>query len=195
MKTKSTLKAIAFCLIAYSAALLSSCSTSSQLSSQSTHYHLNLVKATPQTLPADKSNNENTSSNITPVSDKGALAFQTDNQVKDLNAFLKTDMKFLRKQTKKSNPEIYNQLKTINLPKTLRQLASNNSNVSGNTILSATNTTDGGGHGYFGLWLTFLIIALIFFLLAFILPILYIFGVISFIAAVIFFILWIVNLA
>jgi hypothetical protein len=187
MKTQRTSKAIAFSLFIAVAALLTSCSTSNQLSSQNPRYHLTLVKADNHPLPADKKENE-PADDIAPLPSHGSLvSYQSDDQLKDLQNLLKADVKTLTKQVKKSDPQMYHQLKSIKISKTA---------LSPRHMSSVTHTNDmGRPGGYFALFIIFLLLAILFYILTLGAAIFFIFAVLSNIAAVIFFILWIIALA
>jgi hypothetical protein len=192
MKTKLAISTLALCIFISTIAILSSCSVSNQLSSQNPRYHLNLVKANIHPLPSDKK--ENTASGITPMPQHGSLvSYQSNEQFNELNSLLKMDMKILTKEVKKSSPGIYQQLKTININKTLHHIIKNNSEISRNNKSSVNNTNSMGGHGYFGLFILFLLLALLFWILSIGAGLFGILALISSIAAVIFFILWIVS--
>jgi hypothetical protein len=197
MKTNLTITTITFSIFIAIATMLSSCSTSTQLSSQSPHYHLNLVKANPHSMPPDKKENDNATSDIAPLSHHSSMvSYQSDEQLNEITGLLKTNMNLVKKEAKKFSPGIYQEIKNINLNKTLQRLAKSNS-IKSNNNRSSVNHTDSMGYPgrYFGLFILFLLLSVLFWILAIGSPIFWIFGAISFIAAVVFFILWIVALA
>jgi hypothetical protein len=195
MKTKFTINTFALCIFISTVAILSSCSVSNQLSSQNPRYHLDLVKTNIHPLPTDKKENENTASDIAPMPQHGSLvSYRSDELLNGLNSLLKTDMKLLTKEAKKSSPGIYQQINTISLNKTLHQVIKNNSGISSNKKSSVNNTNSmGHSSGYFGLFILFLLLALLFWILSIGAGLFGILAFISSIAAVIFFILWIVS--
>lgn len=193
MKTKFTLvKAITFGIIISSALLLASCSTSNQLSSQNPHYHLTLVKADTPPLPANKKVNEPTASIIEPLSTHPSFASaNSDETTRELSSLLNTDLKIYKNQAKKSDPKLFHQLKSINANTIFHQLINHSSKYSDNT---ATHTNSSGNSGsYLILWIVFLLLAILFYILSIGASIFFIFGLLCDLAAVIFFILWIVS--
>jgi len=194
MKTKNTLKAISFGFIISSVLLLASCSTSNQLT-QNPHYRLDLVKANTHPLPIEKKENEATS-DIAPMLSHGSLvSYQSDDNIKALNNLLKADVKAYKNQVKKSDPVVYKQIKSVNINKAVNTAVKYLTNKSYRNKQSVTKTNNGGGSSrYLTLFIVFLLLALLFYVLAFGAGIFWVFGFISSIAAVIFFILWIVSL-
>ncbi len=124
VQTKTTLSIIALCMIISASMMLSSCSTTNSLTSQNPHYHLNLVKA-DNTAKVDKPKDKVGSvSAIAPVSQHGSLvSYQSGEQLKALTDLLKSDVKQIEKQEKKTNPVIYKNLKKININKVVNQCA------------------------------------------------------------------------
>lgn len=186
---------VLFCIgIAF---LLSSCSTSNQLVSTNPHYHLALVKANPPAQPITQQKTDNTIAAMPSKSNSGSLiSCQPDKQVDELTQLLKGEAKLIKNETKKSAPVLYKEVKSININKAVRQIDKSRSpSLLANTSSVTRTNSDGNGGRDFLLFILFLVLALLFYILAFGAPIFWVFGFICTVAAAIFFVLWIVSLA
>ncbi len=201
VQTKTTLSIIALCMIISASMMLSSCSTTNSLTSQNPHYHLNLVKA-DNTAKVDKPKDKVGSvSAIAPVSQHGSLvSYQSGEQLKALTDLLKSDVKQIEKQEKKTNPVIYKNLKKININKVVNQMAIPRTKTSATKTLSVNNVNDQqydlmrNPKGLFVIWISLLGAAILLLLLAISTSIFLLFGFIVAVAWLIFFTLWIFSI-
>ena len=201
VQTKTTIKIIALCMLVSASMMLSSCSTSNMLS-QSPHYRLDLVKANKALVPVNTKSNDRSASTYSPISAHGSLASShSDDQLKQLTALLRTNMKQIQKQTKKSNPELYKSLKNINVNKVIKQIATPRTNattakgVSFNRVNDQTYDLMKDPKGLFVIWILLLGAAIGLLLLASAASVFYLLGGVVAVAFLIFLFLWILSAA
>jgi hypothetical protein len=196
VQTKTTIQILTICLVVSASIILSSCSTYNMLSSQNPRYHLNLVKA-GRTVPSDNAKDNVPTADITPITHHGSMvSYSSDEELNNLTALLKSDVKQIEKQVKKSNPQVYKSIKNINITKAINQMAIPRSNYSKNKFQSMNSVNDQGydlmrdTKGLFLIWISVLGAAIVLLLLASVSNIFLLFGFVVAAAFIIFFALW-----
>jgi hypothetical protein len=173
----------------------------SSLTSQDPHYHLNLVKAGNTAKAAGAKDNMNTASAITPITQHGSMvSYQSSEQLNALANLLKSNMKQVEKQEKKTNPAVYKNLKKINISKVVKQMAIPRTKTSATTSLSVNAVNDQqydlmrDPKGLFVIWIILLGAAIVLLLLAAAASIFLLFGFVVAVAWLIFLTLWIFSI-
>jgi hypothetical protein len=200
VQTKSTLGIIALCMIISASMMLSSCSTMNALSSQNPHYRLSLVKAGTSAKVDKVKDNARSASAIAPISHGSLVFYQSDEQLKALTDLLKSDVKQIEKQEKKTNPTGYKNLKKINISKLVNQMAIPGAKTSTAKLSSVSAVNDQqydlmrDPKGLFVIWIILLGAAALLLVLSISTSIFLLFGFIVAVAWLIFFTLWLFSI-
>lgn len=200
MQTKSTLGIIAMCLIASASMILSSCSTTSVFSGANAHYRLDLVK-TNNPPKIDNVKAKTTETAATPAPQHGSMvSYQSSEQLQQLTDLLKSDVKQVEKQEKKSDPAVYKALKKVNINKLVKQLAVPRVKTTTTATSSLSSINDQqydlmrDPKGLFVIWILVLGAAIVLLLLSMAASIFLLFGFITAAAFIVFFTLWVFSI-